>query len=359
MGLEAEGLLAERLSRQDDPALLNLAAVLQLLRPDVVLLNEFDFDSSIDAAGLLNENYLRRPQQGSRPLHYPHAFTAPVNTGVDSGLDLDMNGQMHDPADAWGFGHFAGQYGMLVLSRLPIESPGVRSFQTFRWADMPGALRPTQPDGGAFYPDATWQALRLSSKSHWDLPLKLADGRTLHVLASHPTPPAFDGPEDRNGRRNHDEIRLWADYLSPESSGYLYDDNGRTGGLEAAAPFVLAGDLNADPVDGGSYAGAVRQLLDHPAVQAGCVPASAGGVQASASQAGANLDHRGNAAHDTADFSDGQVGNLRADYVLPSAVLEVLSCGVFWPLADEPLAELVRTSDHRPVWLDVRLPPVP
>ena len=39
--------------------------------------------------------------------------------------------------------------------------------------------------------------------------------QTVHVLASHPTPPTFDGAEDRNGRRNHDEIRFWADYVSP------------------------------------------------------------------------------------------------------------------------------------------------
>jgi len=33
-------------------------------------------------------------------------------------------------------------------------------------------------------------------------------GQVIHILASHPTPPVFDGVEDRNGRRNHDEIRL-------------------------------------------------------------------------------------------------------------------------------------------------------
>ena len=56
---------------------------------------------------------------------------------------------------------------------------------------------------------------------------------TLHVLASHPTPPTFDGPEDRNGRRNHDEIRFWADYISPGQSGYIVDDEGRSGGIDS------------------------------------------------------------------------------------------------------------------------------
>jgi hypothetical protein len=61
------------------------------------------------------------------------------------------------------------------------------------------------------------QVLRLSSKSHWDVPIDipLGDGVTkrVHMLLHHPTPPAFDGEEGRNLRRNHDEIRLFADYV--------------------------------------------------------------------------------------------------------------------------------------------------
>ena len=52
-------------------------------------------------------------------------------------------------------------------------------------------------------------------------------GKTVHFLVSHPTPPVFDGPEDRNGTRNFDEIRFWADYVIPSRSGYIYDDNGQ------------------------------------------------------------------------------------------------------------------------------------
>ena len=78
----------------------------------------------------------------------------------------------------------------------------------FRWADMPGNLIPTD-----FYSPEEQAALRLSSKSHWDVPVRIGR-RTVHFLVSHPTPPTFDGPEDRNGRRNHDEIRFWADYVA-------------------------------------------------------------------------------------------------------------------------------------------------
>ena len=60
--------------------------------------------------------------------------------------------------------------------------------------------------------------------------------KTVHFLVSHPTPPVFDGPEDRNGTRNHDEIRFWADYIRRgRRSRYTYDDAGRRGGLEGGA----------------------------------------------------------------------------------------------------------------------------
>src|SRR3546814_4260489 len=120
---------------------------------------------------------------------------------------------------------------MLLLSRYPIDANSVRSFQHFRWADMPDALAPKNPaTGTAYYPDAVWQQLRLSSKSHWDVPIQTPLG-VVHFLISHPTPPVFDGAENRNGLRNHDEIRLWAEYLSGAAIDWLYDDSGRRGGL--------------------------------------------------------------------------------------------------------------------------------
>ena len=49
-------------------------------------------------------------------------------------------------------------------------------------------------------------------------------------------------------------------------------------------------------------------------------------------------------------------GNLRVDYVLPSAGLKVTGAGVFWPVEGEPGAALIDASDHRLVWVDVVLP---
>jgi hypothetical protein len=218
---------------------------------------------------------------------------------------------------------------------------------------MPGALIPP----GWFSP-AELAAVRLSSKSHWDVPIEIGR-RTVHFLVSHPTPPVFDGPEDRNGRRNFDEIRLWADYITPGRAGYLYDDAGRRGGLKPGSLFVIAGDQNSDPNDGDSIPGAVQQLIDHPLVR-DPLPASAGAVEQTLLQGGVNLTHRTPAQYDTADFAE-PPGNLRADYVLPRKSLQVIRSAVFWPTTADPLFRLVGvfpfpTSDHKLVWVDLRVP---
>ncbi|MHC5558660.1 endonuclease/exonuclease/phosphatase family protein [Kocuria sp. U4B] len=351
-----EGRLRADLTAPDDPQAKAVAEVIQRADPDVLLVNEFDFDAGARSAELFRTRYLAVGQNGQDPVDYPYVYTAPVNTGVPSGLDLDQDGAVGGRGDAWGFGLFPGQYGMVVYSKHPVDTHGVRTFRDFRWADMPGNLLPAD-----YYTPEQAEQLRLSSKSHWDVPVRIGS-RTVHVLASHPTPPTFDGPEDRNGRRNHDEIRFWADYVGgPAASSYVYDDEGWRGGLEPGARFVVMGDQNADPHDGDSWPGAVQQLLGHPRVQ-DPLPASAGGPEAAARQGGANLRHVSDPAHDTADFSDDPApGNLRADYVLPSENLRVVGSGVFWPAPGEPGAELTGehpfpTSDHRPVWVDVALP---
>ena len=349
MGLEVPGLLGQALAGGEDPRLQQLAAIVQEVRPDILLLNEFDFDPAVDAARLLNDNYLAH---GPDPIHYPYHFRAPVNTGMDSGLDLDGDGETGGAGDAWGFGRFPGQYGMLLLSRYPVDTSRSRSFARFRWSSLPGARRPMNPDGSPFYPDEIWHQMRLSSKSHWDLVIDI-DGRTLHLLAHHPTPPVFDGPEDRNGQRNFDEIRFWLDYTQPDGAQYLVDDNGVSGGIEIDASFIIAGDFNADPQDGDSVENAIGQLLHADWINADCVPASKGAEEAARIQGGINNGQQGDPATDTADFNDKFTGNLRLDYLLPSSGLTLTGCGVFWPAQGEAGHGWVEVSDHRLVWLDI------
>ena len=353
----AAGDLRRDLASGEDAQARNIAEIIQRTRPDVLVLQEFDHEPG--NAELFAENYLRVGQGGADPIDYPHLFTAPVNTGVPTGLDLDRDGRTDGPGDAQGFGEFPGQYGMVVYSRHPIDQRNVRTFQHLLWRDVPGALLPTDPETGEpWYGDDALDVLRLSSKSHWDVPVRVGR-RTVHVLASHPTPPVFDGPEDRNGRRNSDEIRFWRDYVSaPGKARWIVDDAGRRGGLGPRAHFVVVGDLNSDPFDGDSLPGSIGRLLDHPRVNTSRTPSSPGAVEASERQGGINLEHRGPAAHDTAGFSE-PPGNIRADYVLPSTSLRITDAGVFWPTSDDPLSRLTGefpfpSSDHRLVWVDVR-----
>ena len=374
------GQLVADLSGGHDSQARRVAAIVQSVRPDILLLNEFDHDSAGEAAGLFNDLYLAVPQgdgggNGSgdgqhaptpRPpaagLRYPYWFTASVNTGVPSGTDLDRDGVVDtEPGsrgyggDALGFGVFPGQYGMVVYSRFPIVEREVRTFQNFLWRDMPGASLPTDPDSGdPWYGPDQLAVLPLSSKSHWDVPVRIA-GRVVHLLVSHPTPPVFDGPEDRNGRRNHDEIRFWRDYVTPDSGGYIYDDHGVGGGLEPGARFVIMGDQNSDPNDGDSFGWPIDMLLDSPAIDASTVPRSSGGAEAARLQGEANEGQQGDPAFDTGDFPDagGGPGNLRLDYVLPSRGFRLLGSGVFWPPSADPAHTLIGASDHRLVWLDL------
>jgi hypothetical protein len=348
---DTDGGLIARLEKGDASAR-RIAAVIQHNHPDLLLVNEFDYDAAGRAADLFQHEYLEKGQFGEAPITYPYRYIGPVNTGVPSGLDLDRNGKIGGGNDAWGFGLHPGQYGMLVLSRYPIDTARVRTFRTLRWSAMPGARSPVDPKTGAdWYPPAVWSQLRLSSKSHWDVPVRTPIGE-LHLLVDHPTPPVFDGPEDRNGIRNHDEIRLWAEYLSHPVSDWLCDDAGRCGGLPEGASFVIAGDHNADPVDGDSAGHPIQQLLDHPRVLHYPAPRSEGGPALAARVGGGNIGQKGDPAEDTGDFGP-QVGNLRLDYVLPSANLRVLDSAVFWPTPGQTGADWIDATDHHMVWLDI------
>ena len=358
------GQLIRDLKAGDEQAK-KIACIVQLVAPDILLANEVDYSDG-EAAKLLHENYLLKVQSSElnlQPSSMVHLFTAPVNTGVQSGLDLNLNGRTTDSDDAWGYGSFPGQYGMAVYSRFPISEKHVRSFRMFRWSQMPNAMRPklVNKETGVekfFHSDEVWAKLRLSSKSHWNVPIQIGDV-TFHVIAAHPTPPVFDGLEDRNGCRNHDEIRLIRDYVSGTKEGnYIVDDEGKFGPLSADARFVILGDLNSDPIDGSGIRSGINELLGSPRVLSTFTPASDGAVEASRLQGKANLKHKGNAAYDTGDFNEMEPGNLRIDFVLPSSNCRVVTGGVFWP-TEEQLKDidpkLGDASDHHLVWLDIEL----
>jgi endonuclease/exonuclease/phosphatase family metal-dependent hydrolase len=335
---EKAGEVASRLEAGDDRQATRLAEVIQHVRPDVLLLNEVDYDPNRRTLDLFADRYLAIDRDHAKGIAYPFRYSAASNTGVDSKLDLNLNGKLGEPNDAWGYGKYEGQYGMAILSRFPIDETKIRSFQQYLWSSLPNALQPRDPQTGTpYYSESVWNQLRLSSKNHLDVPIHIRD-RTLHVLASHPTPPVFDGPEDRNGCRNHDEIRFWDDYLSGNSA-HLTDDAGIKGGLAPEAMFVVAGDLNSDGVAGDSRHEAIVRLTNHARVQDPLPKQDSSSESRSMS---------------TAAF--GGPNGLRVDYVLPSRNLSVRQSGVFWPPKSDPQYQWIVATDHRMVWVDLEFP---
>jgi Endonuclease/Exonuclease/phosphatase family len=287
-----------------------VAAVVQIIvaaDADVLVLTGIDFDYNLVALGALNASL------GS--MRYAHLFALPPNSGMATRFDLDGNGRLGEARDAMGYGRFSGAEGMAVLSRLPIGQ--VTDLTGMLWRDLPGNIAPDMPADVA-------AMQRLSTTGHWVVPVQVAGG-TLTLLAWSATPPVFDGPEDRNGRRNHDETAMWLRLLD--------------GALDVpapAGPFAVVGVGNLDPVDGDGRNGALVELL---ARTQDVAPAGVMGT-------------------DTADFTarDGP-GFLRVDYVLPSLDLAVHASGVMWPAPDDPFAAVVsKASRHRLVWVDITLP---
>lgn len=286
--------------------------VLVALDADVLLLTGFDHDAGLAALDAFRDALAKGGAA------YGYRFALNPNTGVPTGLDIDGNGRLGEARDAQGWGRFRGAGGMAILSRLPVDVAGVRDFSAMLWRDLPDAQLP------AGMADADLAGQRLSTTGHWDVPLVLPDGQALHLLAWHATPPVFDGPEDRNGRRNHDEAAFWLAYL-----------DGRIG-VAPPARFVLLGDANLDPVKGDGRPAALMALLQDARL----------------------ADPVG--ARDTVDYGP-PLGGLRLDYVLPAAGLAVTGSGVFRPgplegPLDGPLqAALAAASRHWPVWVDLDL----
>ena len=199
--------------------------------------------------------------------------------------------------------------------------------------------------GDDWYTSEEWQEVRLSSKNHVDLPIIIPTGKipitlqqyqnpkneygsrytwvipfisiwvpifynistgngqeeVVHLLMSHPTPPAFDS--GKNQAQNGAEVQFWHDYIQGtvfqkavleftpyvmnsrlkllhwvlwpgeitgkmrflqkgtnsrtalwktviQGKEYFYDDLGNKGGLTVGSKFIMMGDQNLDPIAG-------------------------------------------------------------------------------------------------------------
>ncbi len=308
LGRDGPGLLLGDILKQK-PDILALADLISSADPDIILLTGFDNDYQNIALTQFN---------ALEGLRFPFIFAPLGNEGAPSGLDLNGNGRLRDWNDAWGFGRFEGHKAMALLSRYPIGQ--TRVFNQLLWQDF--GPNPQAAGDAPFYPPTLWPQLRLAAHSLWDVEV-LAPALPLHILAAHPSPPVFDGPENANGLRNAAEISFLNRYLSGEA---FQDDSGQTAPL-STQPVVLLADLNADPERGDNLKHALRALLAHPRLQD---PLN----------------------QPTVDWPT--TGKMRVDYVLPDARLTVGSAGVVWP--EDKAALDAAASRHRLVWADISLP---
>ncbi len=327
------GLLLRDILTGTDPQVEAAAEVVAMAAADVLLLTGIDWDHDLRALGAFADRL------AARGVQYPYRFARRPNTGWQTGRDMVGDGRVGTADDAQGYGAFSGVRGMAILSRFPVEVEAARDFSHFLWRDLPGARLP-QRDGRPYPSEAVFAEQRLSTTGHWEVPVRLPSGAVLHVLAWYASPPVFGGPEGRNRLRNHDETRFWTLFL-----------DGALPMPPPEGPFVLMGDANLDPEDGDGLHEAIRALLAHPAVQDP-------GPRSPGARVAAPPDRRGDPALHTVQW-DGprQPGNLRVDYVLPSADLAVQGSGVLWPAPQDPLAETVAAaSRHRLVWVDIADP---
>lgn len=367
-----KGQLSKLLQNGDYVPALKSAEIIQRIRPDIILINEIDGNDQQQTLDVYLEQYLATSQNKQKPLNYPYRYMPDCNTGLNSGAKFrDADGDESEENDNYGFGHYEGQYCMAVLSNYPFKKNHIHSFQRFLWKDLPEPLLPNL-NGVPWYSKSGLEHIRLSSKTHADVPVMIGN-QLVHLLISHPTPPVFDGEEDRNGKRNHDELKFWQYYINGISDkqkdglSWLKDDNGKPAkGLSNAQRFVIMGDLNASMVEGDASEKnglrAIEALIHDPRVATGFsekqdsqhIPQSPGGKQNAATEAPPSNQY---SQYHTA------VWKMRADYVLPSAYgIDITGKGVYWPLNNKPLSVLVNgndddpsSSDHRLVWLDIQL----
>jgi hypothetical protein len=323
---DGPGLLLRDILKRNDPQIAALTRMITALDADILVLQGVDYDAELVALAAF------RDVISDAGLNYPHLFALPPNSGVQTGLDMDGNGRLNHAKDAQGYGEFFGQGGMAILSRYPFDQGQAQDFTTMLWQDLPGARLPETEDGP--FPSVEARAVqRLSSVAHWVVPVILPDG-PLHIMTFHATAPVFDGPEDMNGLRNHDELVFWQRYLDG------------TFGPAPSRRFVLLGGATIDPIDGEGLKEGITALLTDPRFQDPAPMRPAGLVEDSPG-------HLGDPRLDTVAWDPPVPGNMRASYVLPSADLRVKGAGVLWPSNGGLPDEIA--SRHRPVWVDILL----
>lgn len=304
-------MLRDILKRKDASLAESVAHITQVA-PDILVLTDFDYDLGLHALSALGDLLA---EQG---LSYPYVFSRRPNTGWQTGIDINGDGDAGGPRDAQGYGTFSGQGGMAVLSNRQVHFDTTQDLSELLWRDLPENLL-LDSDVEILSQDAI-DIQRLSSAGHWIVPIQINPSQTLDLMVFHATPPVFDGPEDRNGRRNHDESALWLRVLDDDMP------KAKIGTFP-----VLIGNANLDIKRGEGRKEALARLLSHPKLQ------------------DPKPTHQG--LDTTVDWPEPVPGDMRVSYVLPSRDLQVTAAGVHWPTSSDSTL-----NAHRLVWVDVTLP---
>lgn len=296
-----------------EPQVMSVVQGIAAARADVIVLSDVDYDHGHAALGAL-----RDAVRAAGGTDYPHIFARRPNTGMETGLDLDGDGRLGGPGDAQGYGAFSGQGGMAVMSRYPLRL--LADHGDLLWADVPDSLMiDAQGVTGARAVGHDQQ--RLASRAIWEIGVTRPNTPELTLMIFHATTPAFDGPEDRNGRRNHDEIRFWQHRLD----GHI--------GPRPIWPWVILGTANLDPAQGQGRRAAIRGLLADPRL----------------------VDPQPKARDQsvyTADWG-GKLGQMRVDYILPAKGIGVAQAQAMDLPKPRSTSKKVKSSRHRLILVDL------
>ena len=195
----AAGQLVADLSTPDNAQARTVAEIIQRTSPDVLLVNEFDFVEDGVAAELFRDNYLEVSQNGADAGRLPLLLRSPVEHRHPDRLRPQQQRRRRRRRRRVRVRALPRpvRHGRLLqvphrprrgphLPELPLEGHAGRPSPTTRRCGADRLVRPEELD-----------IFRLSSKSHWDVPIKTA--ATVHFLVTHPTPPTFDGPRTATG----------------------------------------------------------------------------------------------------------------------------------------------------------------